>query len=117
LIVINDSLGNQSDIFRQLASTYGVHLPYFYIKYGVVSESELIALRRRYKLTVLPEMSEADQQAAELLHYRCRKLSVQEAKLLVLAKKHKIRYLLHDAVLRQVCRTEGVAFVDNHIEE
>ncbi|MDP8211147.1 MAG: hypothetical protein RAP03_14965 [Candidatus Electryonea clarkiae] len=116
MIVINDILGDQSYRFRQLALTYGLHLPYFYIKEGVVSESELTALRRRYRLAVLPEMNEADHQAADLLHYRCRKLSVYEARLLVLAKKHKIRYLLHDAALRKVCRAEGVAIIDDHID-
>ena len=116
MIVINNSLYGQSDRFRRLASTYGLHLPYFYIIEGMVSESELITLKRRYKLTILPVMNEADQQAADLLHYRCRKLSVYEARLLVLAKKHKIRYLLHDAALRKVCRAEGVAIIDDHID-
>jgi len=117
LIVINNSLCDQSDRFRRLASTYGLHLPYFYIKEGVVSESELITLRRRYKLTILPVMNEADQQAADLLHYRCRKLSVREAKMLVLAKKHKIKLLLHDSALRRVCKAEGVEILDNHIDD
>lgn len=117
MIVISESLGDQSDQFRRLATAYGLHVPNFYLEEGMISESELDALRKRFQLTVLPVMSEAELQAAELLHYRSRSLSVCEARVLVLAKKHKLEYLLHDAALRQVCRTEGVAIVDNHIED
>ncbi|MDP8220646.1 MAG: hypothetical protein P9X26_04825 [Candidatus Stygibacter frigidus] len=115
MIVISDFLYEQSDQFRQLASSYGLHLPYFYLKEGMISKSALIALRRRYRVTILPAMDEADHVAAELLHYNCRKISICEARMVVLAKKHKISYLMHDAVLHQVCKAEGVIIVD-HID-
>jgi len=92
-----------------------VHIPYFYIDEGVISQQDLRQLQQSYKVVILNEMSEAELLAAEMLHYQSHRLSMAEARIIILAKQRELQCLIVDAVLKEVCCQEGVSIVEYNI--
>ena len=92
-----------------------VQIPYFYIDDGVISRQDLRQLQQSYKVVILTKMSETELLAAEMLHYQSHRLSMAEARIIILAKQRELQYLIVDAVLKEVCCQEGVSIVEYNI--